>query len=771
MPDKFTALYQAIFFSSLGLLFLLERVGAFRRDSIQTAGRWTTNIGLLIIGGAIASLAIPGGLYGFAAAQGSGPLTRVGVPVPAQVLVTVLFVDLWRYWEHRLFHRAEFLWRLHLVHHSDTHVDVTTTERHHPFEFVVSSATIMALILACGFPAVGVGVYLIVATVVSLWSHSNLRVPRSIEHFLRWTIVTPRVHAVHHSDINPETNSNYGTVLTLWDRVFGTYVDPDDARIPHYGLEYFHRALDTSLGRVLLQPFLYRVGMAYPSRDDASMPLYDVAPALPARWKSALLGGAVGALLAALVLWPTVLDLAAHWLNNEAYQYAWLIVPMALYAAWDRRHAAFAIDPRPDFTGALVAGMAAVIWSIAALANIDLGRHIALVLALQGIAMAMLGQRCYWRLFPILALLFLTIPSGDLLRPLLRVLTVKSIEFVAALGQLPYTIDGFVVHIGSQRYIVIDECSGLSYVTMAVFLSYSCGLLLYRSFFKVVALALFGGFIGILANALRVNSIVLIDWFRGSQMELTAHGGMQWIALLITLGLLLFALSRLKPDAREVPQAAQAPLDTADSVRRFAPVAAGLAVLVILGLVLTSLADDVSGPRAVPNAVPPERILGWKLEPPVPSWTRDGQNESAVLTVPYGRNGRRMDLLIIQPLSPVAKIAESLLAPHDNNVWHEARVERQSACVGSHCLPLVHTTWQRGLAHEQRHVFHSYVINGFATDSKLALRLAQGWDRVSGGASSTPRLIAFIFPDGPPPANEVAAAFLALGQALSAGTL
>src|SRR5688500_3610150 len=185
MPDQFTALYQAIFFSSLGLLLLLERVSAFRRGSIQTAGRWTVNIGLLIIAGTIASLAIPAGLYGFAAAQASGPLTRLGIPVPAQVLVTVLFLDLWRYWEHRLFHRAGFLWRLHLVHHSDTQIDVTTTERHLPFESVVGTATMMALILACGLPAAGIGAYLIVATVVSLWSHSNLLLPRALDHFLR----------------------------------------------------------------------------------------------------------------------------------------------------------------------------------------------------------------------------------------------------------------------------------------------------------------------------------------------------------------------------------------------------------------------------------------------------------------------------------------------------------------------------------------------------------------------------------------------------------
>src|SRR5688500_6776513 len=100
MPDNFTTLYQAIFFSSLGLLFVLERLSAFRRDIVRTAGRWTTNIGLLIIGGTIASIAFPAGLYGFAADQSSGLLGRT--PVAAQVLITAFFLDLWRYWEHRL---------------------------------------------------------------------------------------------------------------------------------------------------------------------------------------------------------------------------------------------------------------------------------------------------------------------------------------------------------------------------------------------------------------------------------------------------------------------------------------------------------------------------------------------------------------------------------------------------------------------------------------------------------------------------------------------
>jgi len=371
MADEFNTLYQIVFLSTVGLLVLLERVQAFQRESIQIAGRWTTNIGLLLIGSVITSLLIPVGIYGFAQAQAPGLLARLGVPATVQILLTLLFLDLWRYWEHRLYHRLPLLWRLHLVHHSDTQIDVTTTERHHPLESILGTAVMMALILALGLPAAGIGLYILAATVVSFYSHANLRLPETLDRLLRQVIVTPPVHAVHHSDLRTETDSNYGTVLTLWDRLFGSYVDPAEASIPHFGLEYFHRAPDTGLGRALQQPFLFRNGMAYPARErspggaggPAAGTPYRLSPALARNWKIALLGGISGCVLASLVLWPTLSGLAALWTNNEAYQYAWLVAPMMVYLlAWDQRRATLAINPQPDFSGVLVAiGAAALL--------------------------------------------------------------------------------------------------------------------------------------------------------------------------------------------------------------------------------------------------------------------------------------------------------------------------------------------------------------------------------------------------------------------------
>jgi len=96
----------------------------------------------------------------------------------------------------------------------------------------------------------------------------------------------------------------------------------------------------------------------------------------------------------------------------------------------------------------------------------------------------------------------------------LRVLTVKAIELFAVVAHLPHSVEGFVIFIGANRYIVVDECSGLAFVTLGAFLGYSFGCLLYRSFFKIFLLAALGAFLGIVSNVVRVNAIVLIDWIR-----------------------------------------------------------------------------------------------------------------------------------------------------------------------------------------------------------------------------------------------------------------
>lgn len=761
MTQDFEALYQVVFFATAVALVALERFRALQRQPVQIANRWTGNIGLFVIGSVVNTLLLPIGIYAFAQQQPPGLLSRPGLPFAAQLLLTFLLLDLWRYWEHRLWHRIPLLWRLHLVHHSDTQIDVTTSERHHPLEVVVGTLIMMGLVAAFGMPAAAVGLYLLIATVVALYSHANLQLHSLLDRPLRQLIVTPSVHAFHHSDRQAQTDSNYGSVLTLWDRLFGTYVDPGKASMRRFGLGYFRLPADARLGRMLKQPLLFRPGMVDVVQLDAS----DLAgaaksprAAMSRRSKEAVLGGIAGCILVCVAMWPTLLGMMAAWQKHEAYQYAWLVLPMLVYLlGWHHRSTGLSVSPRSDLSGIPVVIFAAACWGAATLMNVDVGRQTALILALQGVAMSTLGWRSYRALFPTLALAFLMVPYGDLLEPSLRVLTVKAIDLFAVAAQLPHHVEGFVVFIGTHRYIVVDECSGLPFVTLGLFLGYSFGLLLYRSALRILALALFGAFLGVVSNVVRVNAIVLIDWMRGSQMPLTAHAAIQWVALFATLGLLFYVLSRLHGEM----QAAIPPVDaptTVHPVRRLGPVLAGLSMLVIGGSAAALPSNQLRPSRGLDTGLLVPTIAGWELVKPAPVWTIDGETNTESIELTYRHGGGEIRVVVIEPLSSSTKLPESRLVPRDQGVWRQKQIEREAACAGVRCVSLLHSTWQHDKGDELRHVYYAYSIGNFATESKLAIRAAQGWRRLT-GTRGAPRLIGFVSDDAVTDLDQLGAAF------------
>jgi exosortase len=771
MTEEFNTLFQIAFFLTVGLLLLLERISAWQREAVGAGRRWTCNISLLVLGSLLAGLIVPVGLVGFANAQPPGPMARLGWPMAVQIVVTFLVLDLWHYWEHRLYHRFSLLWRIHLVHHSDTQIDVTTTERHHPLEFALGTSIILLLIFVLGFPAAGVGIYLLSATVVALYSHANLHPPLALDRFMRRLIVTAPLHAVHHSDLKAQTNSNFALVLPIWDRLFGTYADPEQTPVERFGLEYFHEPRDTGLGRVLLQPFLYRRRMLYPARtcarDALASPAF-AASTLDPHWKAALLWGLPGLILATLALWPSWMDLAQLWTGNESYQYGWLVMPMVVYLlGWHRRQEILSMTPQPGFAGVLVAAAGAMLWGMALAMNLDVGRHVALVVVLQGVAMALLGARLYWRLFPVLALLFFMVPAGDVLQPILRSITIKSIELFAAIAGLPHYVEGYVVHIGSLRYIVVEECTGLSFVTLAAFLCYSLGSLVYRSFWKVAALAVLGALFGILSNAVRVNAIVQIDWLRGTQMSLTSHGAIQWAALLLTLGLVFLALSRLALSRLPIEPLGQPrlarPMPRRAQRIYLAPLLAGLVVLVIASGLSMQLAGQPRLHRASEMTFARQEIRGWKLAAKPAAWTVDQANHSESMTLAYHRDDQVMQVRFVHALVPAAKLSGSYFAPDDKNAWHESAIKKYPACTGAHCVTLLHTTWQRkqGKGRALYHAFYTYGVGHYVTDSKLLARAAHGWRRIA-GKPDTPYMIGLIFENGVPAGIDLAAVFEAI---------
>lgn len=183
-----------------------------------------------------------------------GLLAPLALPPWAQILVAFLVIDLYEYAFHRLAHRWRPLWRLHSVHHSDPQVDVTTGARQHPFETAVIVSGRLALYLVLGLPLWIEVVRVIVANTAAFAQHANVAFPRVVET-LRPVLVTPAVHRQHHSPDPPLIDRNFGQLLSIWDRLFGTYAEPAAEAPPEYGLRSHRSDRWQTVAGMLLTPF------------------------------------------------------------------------------------------------------------------------------------------------------------------------------------------------------------------------------------------------------------------------------------------------------------------------------------------------------------------------------------------------------------------------------------------------------------------------------------------------------------------------------------
>jgi sterol desaturase/sphingolipid hydroxylase (fatty acid hydroxylase superfamily) len=214
----------AVFFLLLPALMLAERLIP-RRCDVPRGRRWRTNFGLTAVNVVILGLQ-PLSLIGtarWAELQGSGLFNQVALPTALLVPAVLLARGFISFFTHRLMHRVPLFWRLHRVHHLDTALDVSSTVRFHPLEFLATLLASVALVALLGLTPWILALYELLDVGVTLFTHANVRLPARLDAALRWLIVTPDVHRVHHSVHQPETDSNFGAVFPHWDYVFGTY--------------------------------------------------------------------------------------------------------------------------------------------------------------------------------------------------------------------------------------------------------------------------------------------------------------------------------------------------------------------------------------------------------------------------------------------------------------------------------------------------------------------------------------------------------------------
>lgn len=217
------------FFLGVFAVVALWEVAAPRRAlTVSKALRWTSNLGLVALNTVALRLLFPLAAVGaavFAAENGWGLLSHFDVPFWLAVPLAVIAMDFVIWLQHVMVHAVPALWRLHRVHHADLDYDVTTGARFHPLEIVLSMLIKFATIVVLGPPVVAVVIFEVLLNATSMFNHGNIRLPLAIDRVLRWFVVTPDMHRVHHSIEDDETNSNFGFNLPWWDRLFGTYRD------------------------------------------------------------------------------------------------------------------------------------------------------------------------------------------------------------------------------------------------------------------------------------------------------------------------------------------------------------------------------------------------------------------------------------------------------------------------------------------------------------------------------------------------------------------
>lgn len=271
------AIRNAAFYGVIIVVALWEVALPGRSLAYSFRVRWLSNIGLALINFVLLRWIVPFAgmtVAFFAQEQGWGLMALVAAPDWLLIVAGVLALDLTSYVGHRVFHAWRPMWRLHLVHHADLDADFTTGYRHHPVELLVAGPIHMAGVLVFGAPPEAVLLFGVVGSIFSVWTHGNIAAfGPAAESVLRSLFITPSVHCVHHSAVKSETDSNYGLIFSIWDRLFGTYCARPAAGYQHMtiGLEYFREPADLYLHRILAMPFL-TPGDASPARESEAIP-------------------------------------------------------------------------------------------------------------------------------------------------------------------------------------------------------------------------------------------------------------------------------------------------------------------------------------------------------------------------------------------------------------------------------------------------------------------------------------------------------------------
>lgn len=258
----------------LAIALTAEAIAPWRRSKVDLA-RWGRNASMTLYGMIAISLIPPLASMGAALTaetRGIGLLNIIELPMWVQLAISIVIIDLLSYVQHRMLHKWYFLWRAHRPHHSDEHIDATTSLRFHPFEVLFRAAIEVVVVVLLGLPPAALIISFAIDAIINTTAHSNLTLPPKADRLVSRILVTPHYHKLHHSTAPEHLDTNYATIFTFWDRLFGTAIESANLRDDEqFGLAGPERMERDSFANLALDPFRTPEGGAIPKRTDASL--------------------------------------------------------------------------------------------------------------------------------------------------------------------------------------------------------------------------------------------------------------------------------------------------------------------------------------------------------------------------------------------------------------------------------------------------------------------------------------------------------------------
>lgn len=239
-----------IVWESLRPYFAFGKGHALRELWNALVGATDALLGRVLFGGVMAWL------FTYLDSNPAGLLSLADFPFPVEIALTLIFLDLWSYWWHRFNHTVSFLWRFHRAHHTDTEMCATSAYRFHPVEILFSSVLRIPLVFALGLRMEGLILYEAVLAVSIAFHHANIGIGSRADSILRLFIVSPVMHKLHHSVLPREFSSNYSSILSVWDRLFGTWTGTDKPEDIKLGLNIFRNTVWQGYWGILRTPFV-----------------------------------------------------------------------------------------------------------------------------------------------------------------------------------------------------------------------------------------------------------------------------------------------------------------------------------------------------------------------------------------------------------------------------------------------------------------------------------------------------------------------------------